>query len=137
MADDDYPSTERSHVLVLGTRGSSCCPEQFVRRLLSLQEPDGTESKQEGPPFHWTLTTKYYRAELALHVRHAEPGAAASAAVSLEEGPHGVIVVVDGQQAAGLEAWRSWYVTLRIGLANPNHELTDGRLTNRKRESHT
>ena len=132
-------AAERSHILVLGTRGSggdgngngySCCPEQFVRRLLSLDAP---ESPQDGPPFHWTLTTKYYRAELALHVRHAEPSSLLAVPLEEEEeeggGPHGVIVVVDGQRAAGaLEAWRPWYVTLQLLSSNSNLriELPDG-----------
>lgn len=123
--------SERSHVLVLGARGGSngTCPEQFVRRLLGLDdEPDPSKAAaapQQQGPFHWAIATKYYRAELAVHVRHAEPGAASAssleAAVSLEgpaadgqegegEGPHGVILVVDGRQAAELEAWRPWCV---------------------------
>lgn len=116
MAAD--PSSEeeeeaRSHVLVLGARGGEGCPERFVRRLLDL----AALSEDGGPadaPFHWTLTTKYYRAQLALHVRHTKPGATATPeALDVGEEPHGVILVVDGLAAEGergLEPWRPWYV---------------------------
>lgn len=105
-------AAERSHLLVLGVRGSELgCPGTFASRLV------GEVAEQQPPPLPlpWTLTTKYYRAELAVHVRHAEllEGRPAAhevlASVAEEEGgPHGVMIVVDGREGSGMQAWRPW-----------------------------
>lgn len=110
---------ERSHVLVLGARGGAGCPERLVRRLIdrALSEEEGGPADA---PFHWTLITKYYRAELSLHVRHADPGTTpTSEALDVGEEPHGVILMVDGPKPAaegeaGLEPWRPWCVPTRL-----------------------
>lgn len=105
-------AAERSHLLVLGVRGSELgCPGTFASRLVGEVE----EEEEQQPLLPWTLTTKYYRAELAVHVRHAEllEGRLAAhevlASVAEEEGgPHGVVIVVDGRDGSGMQAWRPW-----------------------------
>lgn len=124
----------RSHVLVLGDRSSRLgCPRAFASRLVnhpSQQQQAKAGEEEEEEPLPWTIATKYYRAELAVHVRHAGPGVEVEGVLGSssfgggegEEGegasPHGVILVVDGRRAtdedeeedegAGLAAWRPW-----------------------------
>jgi hypothetical protein len=115
MAESVCP--ERSHVLVLGVEGSPRgCPRQFLRRLVGGEQAAAASSSSS--PLLWTLTTKYYRTELAVRARHAEPRAQTALveevleSAAAGEGPHGVIVVVDGrpEEGEGLEPWRPWCV---------------------------
>lgn len=115
-------AAERSHLLVLGVRGSELgCPGAFASRLLAeeQQAKQGKDAEQPPSPLQWMLTTKYYRAELAIHVRHAEllegreaAGDVLDSVAGEEEtggGPHGVVIVVDGRDGiASMEAWRPW-----------------------------